>query len=363
MNIEEKAKRYDKALEKARQLCVYPTSKSFISDLQDLFPELKESEDEKIRKNIINWLKNIEGQTIPINEYNAAVAYLEKQGTPAKLSAEEQNKFAKGVLSSCALSFINYLDAHRYEGKMDVSNGECEDIENAFNNAMWDRLHRYYCKYIEKQGEQKSFDYEKAHIQQNDFVPKSAMEAIKGEIVDNANKAKPKFKADNWIIYDRHISKVKDMDSEGYLVEDTYGDESVLPKEFAEKHYRLWTIQDAKDGDVLAEDSCIFILKEVVNFSAAITYCTLFDDGEFHNGETLYFDIDSTKPATKEQRDQLEKVMADAGYTFDFEKKELKKIEQKTEEYNITGISSNKSQGKLGEIIKNLKHTWSEEDE
>lgn len=65
-------------------------------------------------------------------------------------SEEEQNKFANGVLTSCALSFINYLDAHKYEGKMCVSNGECEDIENAFHNAMWDRLHRYYCKYIDK---------------------------------------------------------------------------------------------------------------------------------------------------------------------------------------------------------------------
>ncbi len=72
------------------------------------------------------------------------------------LTVEEQNRFAKGVLTSCASSFINYLDAYRCEGKMCVSNGECEDIENAFHNAMWDRLHRYYCKYIEKQGEKKS---------------------------------------------------------------------------------------------------------------------------------------------------------------------------------------------------------------
>ena len=44
------------------------------------FPELKESEDERIRINIINWLKNMESQTIPINEYNSAIAWLEKQG-------------------------------------------------------------------------------------------------------------------------------------------------------------------------------------------------------------------------------------------------------------------------------------------
>lgn len=44
-------------------------------------------------------------------------------------------------------------------------------------------------------------------------------------------------------------------------------------------------------------------------------------------------------------------------------KKDEKQDEQKpAEEYNITGISSNKSQGKLGEIIKNLKTTWGEDD-
>lgn len=88
----------------------------------------------------------IEGMAFAKNE-------LEKQGRITKLSEEEQNTFSKGVLTSCAFSFIDYLDAHKYEGKMCVSNGECEDIENAFHNAMWDRLHRYYCKYIEKQGE------------------------------------------------------------------------------------------------------------------------------------------------------------------------------------------------------------------
>lgn len=145
--------KYNEALEKARQLCAYPTTKPFINDLQNLFPELKDSEDEKIRKEIINYL---EPQGDCCGNKERWIAWLEKQGTPAKLSEEEQNRFAKGVLTSCAMSFIDYLDAHKYEGKMCVSNGECEDIENAFHNAMWDRLHRYYCKYIEKQGKQKT---------------------------------------------------------------------------------------------------------------------------------------------------------------------------------------------------------------
>lgn len=127
------------------------------------FPELKESEDEKTKRAIYNALKYLERELswdfLGDVDILDAYAWLEKQGTPAKLSEEEQNRFAKGVLTSCAMSFIDYLDAHKYEGKMCVSNGECEDIENAFHNAMWDRLHRYYCKYIEKQGEQKPTEW------------------------------------------------------------------------------------------------------------------------------------------------------------------------------------------------------------
>ena len=82
LSIKEKAKRYDKALEKARQLCAYPTSKPFISDLQDLFPELKESEDEKIKK----WIrKELESKYVVDNIVNnvmadKALAWIEKQG-------------------------------------------------------------------------------------------------------------------------------------------------------------------------------------------------------------------------------------------------------------------------------------------
>ncbi len=152
LTIEEKAKRYDEAIEIARKLNNgegVPAPPNWTA-YEVMFPELKESEDDRIRQRIIHALH---GDVLEMSEIKEAIAWLEKKSTPAKLSEEEQNRFAKGVLTSCALSFIDYLDAYKYEGKMCVSNGECEDIENAFHNAMWDKLHRYYCKYIEKQGE------------------------------------------------------------------------------------------------------------------------------------------------------------------------------------------------------------------
>ena len=82
LSIEEKAKRYDEALGKARQLCAYPTSKPFISDLQDLFPELKESEDERIRKALISVLKSDFENDTTIHDISVGdiIAWLEKQG-------------------------------------------------------------------------------------------------------------------------------------------------------------------------------------------------------------------------------------------------------------------------------------------
>jgi hypothetical protein len=58
MTIEEKAKAYDEALARAKKLCEYPTTQPFVSTLEEIFPELAESEDEKIRKAIVNAIHN-----------------------------------------------------------------------------------------------------------------------------------------------------------------------------------------------------------------------------------------------------------------------------------------------------------------
>ena len=164
--------------------------------LQTLIPELRESEDEKIRKEIIELVQFYYGSSLACKHTvskDEMIAWLEKQGGITKLSEEEQNKFAKGVLTSSALSFIDYLDAHRYEGKMCVSNWECEDIENAFHNAMWDRLHRYYCKYIEKQGEQNP-----AWSEEDDKLYTSALWHIKNSC-GNGGKDSGEFEVYNWL--------------------------------------------------------------------------------------------------------------------------------------------------------------------
>ena len=76
LSIEQKAQRYDEALEKAKRLYEKGT---ITESLCHIFPELKESEDEKIRKELIDIFK---GKTSYTSEEDAKryIAWLEKQG-------------------------------------------------------------------------------------------------------------------------------------------------------------------------------------------------------------------------------------------------------------------------------------------
>ena len=135
LSIEEKAKRYDKALEKARQLCAYPTSKPFISDLQDLFPELAESEGERIRKAIgyaIGQSTHSDGILINGVSSEEALSWLEKQGNLAK--------YYEDKLDRCACENFNkgYKKAIEKQGKnnMGISEATKQELEDNLNKAL-----------------------------------------------------------------------------------------------------------------------------------------------------------------------------------------------------------------------------------
>ena len=113
-----------------------------------------------------------------------------------------------------------------------------------------------------------------------------------------------------------------------------------------EELIRKWTIQDVKDGDVLAiswledknllEKIIIFKkyhsegVKGLYNMSYVEGYGNTFKNREiaFTDEEVPYHSKTWTcnlYPATKEQHETFMKAMNDAGYEWDLEKKELKK--------------------------------------
>lgn len=121
MTVEEKAKRYDEALEIAKKNYVTAQDLSegfhigiecFKNTLESIFPNLKESEDEKIRKEIISILRNTYW-TSNRNRFNELVAWLEKQGDKDKLIqelGEYKVKYTQEVLEKHITSMSNKDD-------------------------------------------------------------------------------------------------------------------------------------------------------------------------------------------------------------------------------------------------------------
>ena len=96
----------------------------------------------------------------------------------------------------------------------------------------------------------------------NEPQGKSALEAIKEEKLDNefvkSLCVEPKFKVGDWIVWQNKCYKVN-YNGCGYELIDQNGLSTSLEYGTVDKSAHLWTIQDAKDGDVLATSAGAFI--------------------------------------------------------------------------------------------------------
>lgn len=278
MTQEEKAKAYDEAIERAKKLQKTCYSTTVVGWCEYIFPQLKESKDEKIRKMLINHITQERG-SLTNNEAEDALAWLEKQGT----------SYTK------------------------------KDVDDAYVEGM-----AFAKDELEKQGEQTSVD-----------------------------KIEPKFKVGDWIISNnkKSIYQVIEVKRGIYVIRDNADNyEYHIGIEECEKSGKFFTIQDAKDGDVLALDGIkggvILMFRGIGNtrWDDVIDYYCYYDfyRKKFAVQEDLEYwgDIvnNQLKPATKEQCDTLFAKMKEAGYEWDSETKELKKIEQKPTNENPTDV-------------------------
>lgn len=293
MTIKEKAIAYDKALEIARQYWnnrAMPIGTNF--KLERMFPELREPEDtdEKVRKALIKLVTNHASMDLFI-EYDIhldeALAWLEKKG--------EQKP-------------IVIIPKFRVGDEIKTSNEESLTITKIDEKGYWSE-DLFIC----------GFDEECIW----DLVGQK-----------HADKIEPKFKVGDWITDNNSTFQIVKVENEWYYADD--GDKICF--DVAHQYYHLWTIQDAKDGDVLCTYECgtpkiVFVLKGTPKKHYALSYYCYYNIMYPHfNSDSekgcLAPNDEDVKPATKEQSDALMKAMADARYTFDFEKKELKMIEQ-----------------------------------
>lgn len=325
MNYEQKHKN---ALERARDLMTNQNPPAFDKHLIEMiFPELAKSEDERIREALIKILNKI---VINTNykelgiDYNIRdmIAWLEKQGEKKKVSIWKHWK--------------NGIAGH-VDGKQTylIKNGTTYSLSSCLG---------FECDYIEL-SELDNLMLEK----QCEKDPCTNCINDKGCITcENGNmkeiEVTHKFKVGDWIVFNGLILHIDEVVN-GYYRTTSRGDGIHNSYDWdIDNAARLWTIAEAKAGDVLYLQhegmEHVIIYKRLIkkNFHSILSvHCAydsstndFFEDVDSYHCVTSECDEKGIHPATKEQRNLLFQKMKDAGYEWDSEKNELKKIKVKT---------------------------------
>jgi hypothetical protein len=290
-------KKYDEALERARNLhkdAVEMENNMTTKICEIIFPELNESEDEKVSKKLINIVKK----------------------------SYEQGGYA----------------LHKWE---------------ADEMLAW----------LEKQGEQKTAD----KVEPKDYS------SIDPHFAKPIDKVEPKFfKVGDWVVSNNKKStyQVIEVKRGIYVIRDNVDNhEYHIGIEECEKSGRLFTIQDAKDGDVLVcpfpkgyeAGGQIFIFKEINSrdyVDNCIEYYCRVCEGVFYENKTGFMGTTSSTfyPATKGQRDFLFQKMKEEGYKWDVDAKKLIKTTTPIPKFKFGDIIKHKDTG----VINSIKYVCSD---
>lgn len=141
------------------------------------------------------------------------------------------------------------------------------------------------------------------------------------------------FKIGDWVVFNNSHNSIYRIDAIGdsyYMLTHIHSGSMALS--FSErKLLKPWTIEDAKDGDVLVSGlGNPFIYDGNIEFSSAGAYVGVSRDGKIRFDmfpSKAWAIIKDVKPATNEQRILLFKKIQEAGYQWYAGNKELKKIQ------------------------------------
>ena len=312
-------KKYKEALERAI-VAHKDEDKHLKATLERIFPELKESEDEKIRKALIDLVKCNErsGYKLLNNvPTSSMLTWLESQIDKDKLIKELIAK-QKGL----DYPYVTGWRKNDKDNKPQVKHSVLMFTTHGVAEGEW--LGEKWCQYrwsckikdedvlywlhlsdlenLEKQGEQKPVD-----------------------------KVEPKFHKGDWIVHQgtENIYQVVAVIDNQYQLK--YGDNYTIQKcADVDRCARLYDVsKDAKKGDVLSDSTTIFIFKDLLSDGSVMSYCDYdTDSGESDAFCPFSVNLMCSKItlATKEQRDTLERAITNAGYRWNKEECKLEKI-------------------------------------
>jgi len=208
LSIEQKAKAYDKAIEIAKKnydaaqdLCEGSQIgvECFKSTLENIFPELKESEDERIRKKLlalVEWSKSYAASGITNDDAKKMLAWLEKQGQVKDFAiSQHENKICKESDDSLTSEDERIKEniiatIHLYYGEPLEDEAEemlawlekqgqtftKKDVDDAYLKGVCDTKHE-----LEKQGEESRRQRVEEAMREIDEKSKDFVEAFQGK--------------------------------------------------------------------------------------------------------------------------------------------------------------------------------------
>lgn len=304
-----------------------------------IFPELQKSEDELIREELIKFLERQNFIAYKSDhDYRKWISWVEKQGEQKPVDKVE-TIYKIGDFVHCTT-----INGFEYTYIYKSNHGE---VIHAFVN--------YSCgthgvvSIDDMLFESSIFTKRKAtteeivtllqSIHKNGFIWDAEKKELKKIEQNPTYKVEPKFKIGDWVVFNnchQSIYQVEKIEDGYYILRHTHGG-TFRVCILHDENLRLWSIEDANDGDVLLTKECeepkiVFILKasRVPKNCVCSYYC-------YYNIMYPDFATDEVKgciapkcadliPATKEQRDILFQKIKEAGYEWDSKTKQLIKL-------------------------------------
>ena len=316
-----------------------------------------ESEDERIRKAIHIYLDWLDGRKdyAPKGDYTIKdmIAWLEKQDEFKSSKWTEGDVVRHGgvlalvtngrnaMKSNCEQITIQYPDewvkAEKKERKYFFEELEKQGENEANKMPIWKHWKDGICGngegkpiYLIKDGDAYSISsvlgYECDYIELSELDKSISVKDIE-KIV---GKVEPKFQNGQWIVWQNKCYKVN-YNGCGYELVDQNGLSTSLEYETIDGNARLWDItKDAKSGDLIyvsTEEKGIQAIFDKFDDGIIYFHCSLCRD--FTQGGYMPMgDVEFVCPLQKTHYQRFFQKMKEAGYEWDTEKKELKKIEQ-----------------------------------
>jgi hypothetical protein len=360
--------------------------------LENLFPELIVSKVEKVKKAIMHILYEnyTDAAVIEGVEISEIVTWIEKQGELKEKPTKDQvwdycNKISHEWWQITMDKWETLSDEEKSKYNQFIGFNDFSNIlMNITAGALFQLIDTGKLEY-----EEGSLLFEKPDGKTYPILSDSSN--IGKNEQKTTDKGEPKFKIGDWIaaaVYTWRVTGIKRLD---YILQSQNGDTVDDTISFVDEQFHLWTIEDAKDGDVLCKDSIPFIFKCWAN--NCIAYCGITDSGLFKVVEDYFSWCNgiNVTPATREQRELLFSKMKEAGYEWNAESKQLIRLTQQKAEHGkyyycikdyFSGGKKHASKGDVvqalrGLPIMNLKDvteyflpvnnvpcpTWSDEDE